>query len=84
MSLPRGFLANANRIALGLRVLLNLRPEAPIDLAPLCSRLGLTLVPLRSFEIECPQQVRQLGVSDREAFSALLLPLRPGLKNHSL
>jgi IrrE N-terminal-like domain len=90
MSLPRGFRAMANRIALALRIQAKLAPEAPIDLVSLSARLGLSLVPLSSFAGERARQVHQLGVRDVEAFSALLLPIRPRQRiilindNHSL
>lgn len=78
MSLPHGFKAKANRIAVGLRRQVGLAPEAPIDLVALTARLNLPLVPLTAFNSELPRHVVQLVRHDLEAFSALLLPVGPG------
>jgi IrrE N-terminal-like domain len=77
MSLRRGFKAEANRISLRLRQSLGLRPEAPIDLIALAQSLGLTVVPLSSFQDECPEAVRQLIRVDRSAFSAATIRCGP-------
>jgi hypothetical protein len=78
MSLPHGFKAKANRIALGLRFQMGLAPEAAIDLVALAARLNLPLVALTSFGTELPDQVGQLVRRDVEAFSAVLLRVGPG------
>ena len=75
MSLPHGFKAKANRIALALRHQLGLTPEAPIDLSVLAKRLNFALVPLCAFTTELADQVAQLLRRDPWAFSALLLPV---------
>lgn len=78
MSVPRGFKAKANRIAVGVRHQIGLRPEAPIDLRALATRLSLTLVPISDFDGTCPRQVAQLVEKDSRTFSALLLPIGRG------
>lgn len=75
MTLPRGFKAKANRIAVGIRRQMGLCPEAPVDLRRLAERLKIPLVPLTMFADELPDSVRQLGVEDLSAFSAVLIPL---------
>ena len=77
MSLPYGFKARANRVALGLRHQMGLAPEAPICLADLTERLNLPLVPITDFRPEMSRQVEQLIRRDL-AFSALLLPVGRG------
>jgi hypothetical protein len=78
VSVPRGFKAKANRIALALRHQLSLDAVSPIDLAKLAARLRLPLVPLDEFTGELPGQVAQLTLRDPGAFSAVLLPLGRG------
>lgn len=76
MSLPRGFKAKANRIAVGLRHQMGLRCDAPIDLYDLAEkRLGLPVVPITAFSDVCPEHVAQLFEADKGAFSASLLPV---------
>lgn len=78
MALPHGFKAKANRIALGLRRQMGLAETAPIDLGRLAERLGLSVVPIRSFASVRPESVEQLVKTDVGAFSALLLPVGNG------
>ena len=80
MSVPHGFKAKANRIAVGVRHQIGLKPEAPIDLRALATHLHLTLVPITDFGSTCPRQVTQLVEKDSRAFSALLLPIGSGRK----
>ena len=79
MSLPHGFKAKANRIAVGLRHQMGLRCDAPIDLHDLAERrLRLPVVPLTVFKDVCPEHVARLLETDRSAFSASLLPVGDG------
>lgn len=80
MSVPHGFKAKANRIAVGVRHQIGLKPEAPIDLRALATRLHITLAPITDFGSTCPGQVAQLVEKDSRAFSALLLPIGSGRK----
>ena len=74
MSLPYGFKAKANRIALGLRHQMGLRSIAPIDLYDLAeNRLGIPVVPITAFTHDCPEYVARLVMADKGAFSASLL-----------
>ena len=75
MSLPRGFKAKANRIAVGLRRQMDLPGEAPIDLYELADRLRLRVVPISAFADTCPEHMVQLVTSDSSAFSASLVHL---------
>ncbi|MDY0279053.1 MAG: ImmA/IrrE family metallo-endopeptidase [Salinivirgaceae bacterium] len=75
MGLPYGFKAKANRIALDFRKRLGLKPESPIDLNSLAEILEIPIVPLSAFRKSHPDQVRQLTRFDRDAFSAVLIPL---------
>ena len=76
MTLPYGFKAQANRIAIGLRTQLGLMPHSPINVRTLLDRLGIEVVPLASFSKACPDQVAQLK-RDSGEFSALLLRVGP-------
>lgn len=78
MSVPRGFKAKANRIALGLRRQMGLLDTAPIDMEDLASRLRLSIVPVTTFAELCPGAIRQILDRDPEAFSAMLLPVETG------
>lgn len=79
MSLPYGFKAKANRIAVGLRHQMDLRCDAPIDLRDLAERrLGLLVVPITEFSDVCPEHVAQLLEADNSAFSASLLQIGQG------
>ena len=78
MSVPRGFKAKADRIAVGVRLQVGLEPEAPIDLPILATHLNLTLVPVTDFDDALPLHISQLVKTDIQAFSALLLPVGNG------
>ena len=79
MSLPYGFKAKANRIAVGLRHQMGLQCDAPIDLYDLAEkRLGLPVVPITEFKDVCPDHVTRLFEADKGAFSASLLPVGDG------
>lgn len=75
MSLPRGFKAQANRIAIGLRHQMGLQKEDPISPDCLATRLGFSVIPLSSLALDCPEGVAQLVSADTGAFSASLLPV---------
>lgn len=75
MSLPRGFKAGANRIAVGLRHQMDLRREDPISIKCLAEKLGISIIPLSAFTSERPEEVAQLVSADRGAFSASLVPI---------
>ena len=72
MSLPYGFKAKANRIAVGLRRQAGLPAVAPLDLDGLATRLGFLVVLITEFADMCPKSVAQLVETDKHAFSALL------------
>jgi hypothetical protein len=74
MSLRRGFKANANRISVRLRRGQGARPEAPIDLNVLVTKLSIGVIPLSEFKAQFPQAVQQLTMRDSGAFSAATLP----------
>ena len=78
MSVPRGFKAKANRIAVGLRRQMALQDEAPINMENLASRLRLPVVPITEFADACPEAVAQVVDQDPVAFSAMLLPVGTG------
>ena len=78
MSVPRGFKAQANRIALGLRRQMGLLDTAPMDMEGLASKLRLPVVPVTTFAGLCPGAIRQILDRDPEAFSAMLLPVETG------
>ena len=73
MSLPRGFKARAERVAIGLRRQMGLSDEAPMDLDALAVKLGFRIVRISMFADVCPEHVSQLREGDSGAFSALLL-----------
>lgn len=73
MSVPRGFKAAADRIAVGLRRQMRLSDRDPIDVDALAARLGIRVVPLSSFADDCHGAVEQLVNLDVSAFSASLL-----------
>lgn len=73
MSLPKGFKAEANRIAIRVRAELKARPEDPLDLERLAHRLEVLLIPLSTFRKSHPAAVRHLDVDDPSAFSAITL-----------
>ena len=78
MSVPRGFKADADRIAIGLRRQMCLPDEAPIDLDALATKLGFPIIPISTFADVSPEHVAQLVEGDIGAFSASLLQLNPG------
>ena len=78
MSVPRGFKAGADRIALGLRHQMYLPNGAPIDPDALAATLGFPIVPISTFADVFPEHVAQLVEGDTGAFSASLLQLNPG------
>lgn len=78
MSLPHGFKACADRIAVGLRRQMSLPDSAPIDLDALTAKLGVSIIPISRFADVCPKHVAQLVEVDTDAFSASLLQLNPG------
>lgn len=73
MSLPRGFKARADRIAIGLRCQMGLSDEAPMDLDALAVKLGFRIVRISMFADVCPEHVSQLREDETGAFSASLL-----------
>lgn len=75
MAVHYGFKAKANRIAVGIRRQLGLRPDAPVDPRCLAEWLEIPLIPLIMFADELPDSVRQLRVEDLLAFSAVLIRL---------
>src|SRR6266511_2794545 len=75
MSLRRGFKAEANRIALGMRLDLGLPPEAPLDLYAAARTLHVTVVPISAFADRLPDAVAQIMRTDPHAWSAGLLPM---------
>ena len=78
MSLPYGFKAKANRIAVGLRLQLGLAAQEPIDVHALAAHLGITIVPLSVFKQWCSEQVTQLTKGDAGEFSAALISFGNG------
>lgn len=78
MSVPHGFKAKANRIAIGLRRQMGLQDIAPLNLEDLASKLGFPVVPVTEFLGACPKAVAQIVVRDPTAFSAMLLPVEIG------
>ena len=78
MSVPRGFKASADRIAIGLRHQMCLPDGAPIDLDSLAEKLGLPIVSISTFADVFPEHVERLVEDDTGAFSASLLQLNPG------
>lgn len=75
MSVPHGFKARANRIAVGIRRQMQILDGDPIDLDELVLKLGLSIVPISTFSDLVPESVTQLVDKDRSAFSASLLRL---------
>ena len=73
VSLPYGFKAKADRIAVGLRRQMGLPAEAPISISDLAARLRFPVVPITGFADVCPEHVAQLVETDIGAFSASLL-----------
>lgn len=78
MSLPYGFKAKANRIALGVRKQLGLMSQAPINVYALADHLGISVVPLSAFNHWCTAQVTQLTKHDSAGFSASLISFGDG------
>ena len=70
MTVPYGFKAKANRIAIGIRHQLRLAKYAPIDVRELAAHLNLRIIPLSEFKEWCPGQVSQLNKRDGGQFSA--------------
>lgn len=73
MSVPHGFKAAADRIAVGLRRQVRLPDSAPIDVEALAAWLSIAIVPISSFARVRPGSVKQLVEVDVSAFSASLL-----------
>lgn len=80
MGLPYGFKAKANRIALDFRKKLGIAPEDPLDLVALSDLLQIPIIRLSEFARSHPVQVRQLTRIDRNAFSAVLIPISQELR----
>ncbi len=78
MSLPHGFKAQANRIAVGLRAQMGLAAYDPIDLDALAGWLRVSVVYLSDFAESCPDQVAQLTCRDSAGFSAMIFPIGDG------
>ena len=78
MSLPYGFKASANRIAIGLRRQLGVASEAPINVDTLAAYLGISVVPLSVFQEGCAEQVTQLTKHNGGEFSASLISFGDG------
>ena len=78
MSLPYGFKASANRIAIGLRSQLGLASQAPINVHTLAAHLGIMIVPLSAFREWCAEQVAQLTKRNSSEFSASLISFGDG------
>ena len=78
MTLPYGFKAKANRIAVGLRRQLGLAEPAPIDIHALAAHLGIAIVPLSAFRQWSSEQVEQLTTRDAGGFSAALISCGDG------
>ncbi len=78
MSLPYGFKAQANRIAVGLRRQLGLAAQAPLNVHALATHLGIAVVPLSAFRQWCGEQVEQLTTRDAGGFSAALISFGDG------
>jgi Zn-dependent peptidase ImmA (M78 family) len=69
LTFRRGFKAEANRIALGVREQMGLSPIAPIDPAEVCTHFEIKLIPLSNIS---PQSTF-LG-NDSSSFSAVTVP----------
>lgn len=80
MKVPRGFLAKANRISLGLRHQLSLDAHAPMDVPRLVKHLNLELVPLSEFLPTHTPQIQTLCDGYKACFSATLLSTPAGRK----
>lgn len=78
MGLSRGFKAQANRIAVGLRRQVGLAAQEPIDVYALAAHLGIAVVPLSVFKETCGAEVSQLTTRDAGAFSASLISFGDG------
>ena len=78
MSLPYGFKAIANRVAIGLRSQLGVASQAPINVHALAAHLGISIVPLSVFQEWCAEQVTQLTKRNGGEFSASLISFGDG------
>jgi len=78
LTLPYGFKAKANRIAVGLRRQLSLAAQAPINVHALAAHVGIPVVPLSAFRDWCSDQVEQLTTRDASGFSAALISFGDG------
>ena len=78
MTVPYGFKAKANRIAVGIRHQLGVAEYAPIDVRELAAHLNLRIIPLSEFKERCAEQVSQLKNRDGGQFSAALVYLGKG------
>ena len=75
MTVPYGFKAKANRIAIGIRHQLGVAEYEPIDVRELAAHLNLRIIPLSAFKERCAEQVSQLKNRDGGQFSAALVYL---------
>lgn len=78
MPFRRGFKAQANRIAVGLRIQLGLTESCPIDVKALAAHLRVAVSPLSMFAKACPDEVARLVGPGSSAFSACLVPAGDG------
>lgn len=78
MPFRRGFKAQANRIAVGLRIQLGLTESCPIDVKALAAHLRVTVFPLSMFAKARPDEVARLLGPGASAFSACLVPAGDG------
>ena len=78
MTVPYGFKAKANRIAVGIRHQLGVAEYEPIDVRELAAHLNLRIIPLSEFKERCAEQVSQLKNRDGGQFSAALVYLGKG------
>ena len=78
MTVPYGFKAKANRIAVGIRHQLGVAEYEPIDVRELAAHLNLRIIPLSAFKERCAEQVSQLKNRDGGQFSAALVYLGKG------
>ena len=75
----RGFKAQANRIALGLRKRIDLPETAPLDPRDLFPLFSIQVLALSDFQQACPAEASVL-LSGGSGFSAMLLSVGNGLR----
>ena len=80
MAFQRGFKAQANRIAVGLRRQMGQSDYSPLELRTLLPKLGIAVTPLTAFEDLCPEEVSRLVEVEGQGFSAVLVSLGDGLR----